>query len=89
MIVGGVPIRHMSQVGVLREPGHLCYSPGMPKTTEYSKPFPPMTSRARDRADSPCYAESPEDYWSCTREAGHSGNHEAGGNGGTKYAEWA
>lgn len=60
----------------------------MPKTTEYREPYPPVTSRARDHADSPCCAKSPED-WSCTREAGHSGNHEAGGNRGTKYAEWA
>lgn len=55
--------------------------------TEFTSPFPRMTSRARSAADPVCWAEVLEG-WACTRETGHGGKHEAGNGAWVKYAEW-
>lgn len=55
-------------------------------------PYPRMTSVA-SRGQEMCLASSPGDgSYGCTREAGHGGNHEAGGSGdalASRFAEWA
>ncbi len=60
----------------------------MPVITEYTEPLPKMTSHPTARQDvCPAYDDPIDCRWACTREAGHDGNHEAGG-GDVKFAEW-
>lgn len=57
-----------------------------PEVTLFSAPYPPMSSTTNSAG---CYADSPDgEGWTCTRESGHDGAHEAGDGLEQKMAEW-
>lgn len=58
----------------------------MSDVVRHPQPWPPMTDRPGP-GEAVCRATAEE--WTCTRPAGHSFDHEAGGASGRKYASWS
>lgn len=56
--------------------------------TRYYEPYPQMTDVAPGAECCPARGGEPP-RWECSRPPGHTGDHEAGGMGGRKYASWA